>query len=721
MIAGAAVLSFIPAYGQKLFYESFDSVPLGPNVEEASKGAKVWTRTPPEGWSVDDTLMPGYGTPDYPANDGRTEWSGWAFADVKWWPTVDNQRRSEFTRASGVAAIADPDEWDDATHLQGFFNSFLSTTEIDVSGKAASSLILTFDSSWRPEGFDDGLPSFPVDADGSKTNNQTAVITAQWDNGTPVEVLRWDSDSNGAFYKPDSDFINEAALVELNNPAGAKKLVLKLGMINAANDWWWAVDNLAVGEPPMLTGVSATGVGFTVRITEALGKTVNTGAPVTTKLDGQPVTVTVDRDPDNANQVVVTHNQAPKIYVPGSSHLVEVSFTTSAGKQVTDTVSFVAPSYMTVSATPTRVAAVIKETDYLVVDDAKGLAVELDGAAITAKSVTRANDGVSTTDTITVIYETPSPLVSGSAHALKAAYTTTTAQPVVETVAFKAPEYQTLPAALATSLGTGAQAGMRWRTHQLEAARPNNNIAASEQQLRGELGASIHDTMDQTAAGYFEVPFVNFDQVAGPAGNFRDTAEGSDQVADTYIPGIPDGHPSNDNIAAEALTFVEIPAAGVYTMVVNSDDGFQVSVGNTNNPTFLVLDKFDAGRGQADSVFYFKADAAGVYFFRLLWFEGGSDARVEWFTVNDDGTRALVNGTQTGALKAYRTRTVPEPALPSTQPTVSVERLGASVKVTFTGTLQRAESVTGPFTDLQVSSPAEVPATSGSGFFRARN
>ena len=102
LLAGVALTPSVMA--QKLFFENFDGVPLGPNPEEASKGAKVWTKTPPAGWVIDDTGMPGFGTPEYAANDGRTEWSGWSFADARWWPTVDNQRRAEFLLATGAAA-----------------------------------------------------------------------------------------------------------------------------------------------------------------------------------------------------------------------------------------------------------------------------------------------------------------------------------------------------------------------------------------------------------------------------------------------------------------------------------------------------------------------------------------------------------------------------------------------------------------------------------------
>ncbi len=722
MVSIGACLT-LPAFGQKLFFENFDAVPLGPNVEEASVGAKVWTRTPPTGWVIDDTGMPGYGQPDYADRDGRTEWAGWSFADVKWWPTVDNQRRSEFTLASGAAAIADNDEWDDAGHYPGLFNSFLSTPEIAVTGKAANSLVLAFDSSWRPEARDDGAPNFPVDENGSPTNNQTAVITAQWDGGAPVEVIRWESVSDSPFFKADGEFINEAALAALNNPAGAQKLKLKFGLINAANDWWWAFDNLAVGEPPLLTGLTGTGIGFTARISEALGKTVNDAVAITGKLDGQSVTATATRD---GERVLVTHDQSPKIFAPLSTHTVEVSFTTGEGKQVTDTAEFTAPGYTTASATPTSLTATISETSYLTVDESKGVQLELDGAAVTATSVKRedlaAADGTDLPDRILVTYSTGSSVfASGSTHGLKVSFTTTTAQVVAQTFEFKAPDYVTLAAGLGTAVGTGADEGMRWRTHQL-AARATSNIATVESQLRGELGPSIHDPSSQNSAGYFEMPYINFEQVGADAGNFKlSSSIGDQQVTDDMIPGIPGLEGGNDNIAGEGLAFVEIPAAGVYTMVVNSDDGFQVSVGNATNTTYQVLGKVDSTRGAADTAFYFRVEQPGVYLFRLLWFEGGGGASVEWFTVKANGERALVNGLQTGALKAYQRRTVAEPAIPSAAGGVAKIGLQAGkVVIEYTGTLKSAGTVNGTYAPVSGAvSPYSVTPTEATRFFLA--
>lgn len=731
LILGAGLAMGLPVQAQRIFFEDFNGLPLGPNVEELSRGEKVWTKTPPAGWSIDDTGMPGFGDPEYSLRDGMREWAGWSFADVKWWPTVDNQRRSEFVRASGAAAIADPDEWDDAPHFIGFFNSYLHTPEITVTGKAANTLFMSFDSSWRPEGFDDGPPNWPGGPEGERINNQTAVITAQWDNGAEVEVFRWDSNSAGEFYKENAP--NDAVLVPLQNPAGAQKLKLKIGMVEAANDWWWAFDNFAIGEPPMLTAVVGRGNGFTARIVEGEGKTVATGTPVTAKLNGQTVSVTsapAQLEPPIAiSETEVMHDQSPLIFPPGSVQTVELTYRTSDGRNLVETGTFIAPGYSSVRATPFGITATIQETDYLVVDESKGIQLQLNGQAITATSVTRqdlqATDGTDLPDRLVVFYAAPSPLPSGTSHTLKVTFTTTTSQVVPEDIGFTVPVYGTIPAVLATALGTGADAGMTWRTHQLAAGRPGgNNIAATEAQLAGEYGASLHDPSGEAAAGIFQIPFVNFEQGAGAAGNFSVNATIEAQmVADDLIPGILGLEGGTDNIAGEAVTFVEIPAPGVYSMVVNSDDGFQLSTGNATNPTFQVLGLWNAGRGASDSEIFFQVEQAGVYLFRLLWFEGGGGASVEWFTVSSQGNRALVNGTQPGALKSYRRRTVAEPTLPSGgPPTLGLQRDGAVIRVQYTGTLESAPSVNGPFTPVAgATSPFTLPVGTGAeGYYRAK-
>jgi hypothetical protein len=132
-----------------LLEEDFEGLPLGPNVDESVAGDAVWTPTAPQGWTLDDSGVPGV---DSPA-DGVTEWAGWSFADNDWWASVDDQQRSEFALATGAAAIADSDEYDGKGDPVGTYNAFMSTPEIDVSGVEADpdAILLRFDSSWRPE------------------------------------------------------------------------------------------------------------------------------------------------------------------------------------------------------------------------------------------------------------------------------------------------------------------------------------------------------------------------------------------------------------------------------------------------------------------------------------------------------------------------------------------------------------------------------------------
>ncbi len=217
--------------------EDFEGLPLGPNVDETLVGDQVWTDTPPAGWVVDESGIPGIGDP---ATDGVTEWAGWAFTDKAWWTqAAEDQNRSQFTLGIGTVAVADPDEWDDADHsdsaANGWYKTYLSTPEIDISGIKPGTLQLKFDSSWRPE-FDNNY-------------HQTANITASFDGGEPVQIMLWESDGSSPNFKPDAT--NETVVIDLQNPEGASSVVLTFGLFDAGNDWWWAIDNVQVSGQPL--------------------------------------------------------------------------------------------------------------------------------------------------------------------------------------------------------------------------------------------------------------------------------------------------------------------------------------------------------------------------------------------------------------------------------------------------------------------------------------
>jgi hypothetical protein len=269
--------TFTHTFEAALFFEDFDSLVLGPNVDEGGlpnpdDNLHAWTNKPPTGWTVDNSQFPAtiisVDNPDadgdgFADQDGRTEWAGWSFAKKEFWLTADDQRRSEFSLATGTVAIADPDEWDDQPHFKSLFNSLLITPPISLVGVSSNAAFLRFSSSWRPEAVDDvsaadsttGFPGDYTDPDAPKaTNNQTALITVKYDNSPAVQVLKWDSIGGSPTFHPDS--VNESVLVPLNNPAGAQNMVITFGMLYGANDWWWAIDNVFVSAgaaPPAIT------------------------------------------------------------------------------------------------------------------------------------------------------------------------------------------------------------------------------------------------------------------------------------------------------------------------------------------------------------------------------------------------------------------------------------------------------------------------------------
>lgn len=93
------------------------------------------------------------------------------------------------------------------------------------------------------------------------------------------------------------------------------------------------------------------------------------------------------------------------------------------------------------------------------------------------------------------------------------------------------------------------------------------------------------------------------------------------------------------NFAVEATGQIFIPAAGDYTFIVNSDDGFSLSMpGSTlsspvnDNGSTLGLDgvlRFNAGRGAADTLGVFSFPSRGFYPIRLAHWEGGGGDSVE--------------------------------------------------------------------------------------------
>ena len=145
----------------------------------------------------------------------------------------------------------------------------------------------------------------------------------------------------------------------------------------------------------------------------------------------------------------------------------------------------------------------------------------------------------------------------------------------------------------------------------------------------------------------------NQDAPAG-VGSFQANDKGdSTDREDEPLNGIPGWGDSTDGIASEYLTILQLEK-GSYKFGVNSDDGFNASFGVSYGDMFQQnVGRFDGGRGASDSNFEFYVPEAGLYPYRVLWWEGGGGANLEIFSYVN-GEKTLINDPDVeGSIKAF--------------------------------------------------------------------
>ncbi|MHC1766047.1 MAG: LamG domain-containing protein [Verrucomicrobiia bacterium] len=362
--------------------------------------------------------------------------------------------------------------------------------------------------------------------------------------------------------------------------------------------------------------------------------------------------------------------------------------------------------------------------------DPNSIALSFNGATVTPTSVTKSGA------TTTISYTAPNPpLASGSTNTATLAIKDNTGASFSNTASFVVAKYETLPAsaAMPSSAVNQAKKGFKIKTYQIDGGAQEGTIAYNESLLAGELGpnvANLDDAGGVDNTGYFAWPgVINFDtDQFAQNGYFNDP-----EYTASLFPGIPgntfEGDPIS-NFAMEIITALEFTTPGMYTMVVNTDwtgfpnesDGYLLRAGsNPKDPNASVtLSFFDAlapagVRGLANSSFMVYVPKAGVYPFRLLYYQSGGTANLEWFAVHDDGARVLINDTsKPRAIPAYAEWTF------VAAPTLSVARTASGLSITYTGTLQSAPAVTGPWTDVQGTSPLAVTPNAAAAFYRAK-
>ncbi|MCA9258003.1 MAG: DNRLRE domain-containing protein, partial [Planctomycetales bacterium] len=197
------------------------------NVNNTVPGAPVlppaentdYSPDSPFGWTNDLGDTPPIAQPEY---------SGWVPLDKNWWINQQgNQDRFDWTMGEGTVAVIDPDAYDDfGVDIDadgGLLNAVFTTPEIDLTDVAENSVNLSFLSSFRSE------------------PTQIARLEVSFDGGANfTQLLEYD----GAV-EVDKDHIDENLSFDLSNPSGGT-MIVRFSMLQASNDWWWAIDNVVV-------------------------------------------------------------------------------------------------------------------------------------------------------------------------------------------------------------------------------------------------------------------------------------------------------------------------------------------------------------------------------------------------------------------------------------------------------------------------------------------
>ena len=181
-----------------LYFESFDEV----------RNPAHFTHTLPQGWGQRVTGV----------TSGEARWNGWTLSDMRHWTwAAGTDQRHYFTQGHDQFAIIDSKQQRLAE--RDAMDAKMTTAPIDVAGQTA--VALEYDQHYR-----------------QGKQGQRAQVTVQFDGGEPevVDTLTQDRYSSHEH-------------VELDVPAGAKTMQVTFSYLGGNDDYWWAVDNVAVRAP----------------------------------------------------------------------------------------------------------------------------------------------------------------------------------------------------------------------------------------------------------------------------------------------------------------------------------------------------------------------------------------------------------------------------------------------------------------------------------------
>jgi hypothetical protein len=261
----------------------------------------------------------------------------------------------------------------------------------------------------------------------------------------------------------------------------------------------------------------------------------------------------------------------------------------------------------------------------------------------------------------------------------------------------------------------------------------SNLVELAEQQLAGqmknELGTPYYNESEDDWGQWQITPYIATGVV-----NWYELAPGVDAslnfANDEGIPHL-SGNPNLsliEGVVVELLTYVDL-AEGYHKLGLYTEGAHKASAGFA--PFDPVLSLYDNSDGSARVPSYYArnqffdvvASQAGFYPVRVLWFQSRRNQEpglmLELFSVKDRELQLLNHASNAKSLRTYRAGPLLNPGQP--MPAISMRVEGGNMILEWTGTLQLADQVNGPWTDqTQSQSPLTLPMTGPARFARAR-
>lgn len=186
--------------------------------------------------------------------------------------------------------------------------------------------------------------------------------------------------------------------------------------------------------------------------------------------------------------------------------------------------------------------------------------------------------------------------------------------------------------------------------HQVEFRKASFNVTEVPV-AQSLLGLPVGDARVLAVASDNGVSVINYDDASGGTGLFP----GDRQIATPPMVANKGSFSAGaeDNFAMRASGFIQVTNPGVWSFVVNSDDGFQLRLG-TN---LQVISAFVDPRAPAATTNRVNLPVAGYYPFELIFFEWGGGALVEFFAFGPGQPTPTLVGDASGVLRVYQTGT----------------------------------------------------------------